>query len=178
MTIKEAFQKLSKVTNAGIKNPWFVIRNLGQTFADVADKISYSEINISKVLWVNPAPSSDYGEGTVTITGGDKYDAFIVYFLPIASGSNALQSFMYPASWINDSTDHGAGFIEYNVTNGKINRDYRMMRLTQAADSHDVVLNFAHGRASTIATYGTAGSSTNDDAKMKPLIIVGEKFSS
>ena len=129
-----------------------------------------------EVVWTNSTPSSDYGEGTVTITDGDKYDAFIVYFLPIASGSNALQSFMYPASWINDSTDHGAGFIEYDVSNGKVNRDYRMVRLTQAADSHDVVLNFGHGRSSTIATYGTAGSTTNADSKMKPINVIGVKF--
>lgn len=54
MTIKEAFQKLSQVTNAGIKNPWFVIRNLGQTFADIADKISGggsgSTVEVTQVL--------------------------------------------------------------------------------------------------------------------------------
>lgn len=129
-----------------------------------------------EVVWTNSTPSSDYGESTVTITDGDKYDAFIVYFLPIASGSNALQSFMYPASWINDSTDHGAGFIEYDVTNGKVNRDYRMVRLTQAESSHDVVFNFGHGRTSIIATYGTAGTTANADSKMKPINIIGVKF--
>lgn len=39
ITIKQAFQKLAMVTGAGVKNPWFVIRNLAQTFADVADNI-------------------------------------------------------------------------------------------------------------------------------------------
>ena len=55
ITIKEAFQKLSKVTNAGVKNPWFVIRNLGQTFADVADNIEEgggggSTVEVTQVL--------------------------------------------------------------------------------------------------------------------------------
>lgn len=39
ITIKQAFQKLAMVTGAAVKNPWFVIRNLNQAFADIADNV-------------------------------------------------------------------------------------------------------------------------------------------
>lgn len=39
MTIKEAFEKLTSVCAAGMKNPFFVMRKLHDAFADIADKI-------------------------------------------------------------------------------------------------------------------------------------------
>lgn len=39
MTIKQAFEKLTAVTAAAMKNPFFVNRRLHETFADIADKI-------------------------------------------------------------------------------------------------------------------------------------------
>lgn len=39
MTIKEAFEKLTATCSAGMKNPFFIMRNLHDAFADIADKI-------------------------------------------------------------------------------------------------------------------------------------------
>lgn len=39
MTIKEAFEKLTDVTAAAMKNPFFIMRKLHSAFADIADKI-------------------------------------------------------------------------------------------------------------------------------------------
>ena len=39
MTIKEAFQKLTMVCGAALKNPFFVQRNLHDAFADIAENI-------------------------------------------------------------------------------------------------------------------------------------------
>lgn len=39
MNIKQAFQKLSMVTGAALKNPWFLGRNLNDAFADIAENI-------------------------------------------------------------------------------------------------------------------------------------------
>lgn len=39
MTIKEAFEKLTDMTAAAMKNPFFVIRKLHTAFADIADEI-------------------------------------------------------------------------------------------------------------------------------------------
>lgn len=69
MTIKEAFQKLSKVTNAGIKNPWFVIRNLGQTFADVADNIE--EGGGGSTVEVEPILESGTKIATISVDDDD-----------------------------------------------------------------------------------------------------------
>ena len=177
MSLKSSLLALANNIGMCQENPRSIKQALLGGLTEAAGEASTLESPVEmETVWTNSTPASDYGESTVTITDGDKYDTFIVYFLPIASGSNALQSFMYPASWINDSTDHGAGFVEYDVTNGKINRDYRMVRLTQAADSHNVVFNFAHGRSSAIATYGTAGTTTNADSKMKPINIIGVKL--
>lgn len=39
MTIKEAFEKLTATCSAGMKNPFFIMRNLHDAFADIAGKI-------------------------------------------------------------------------------------------------------------------------------------------
>lgn len=39
MTIKQAFEKLTAVTAAAMKNPFFVMRKLHDAFADIADKV-------------------------------------------------------------------------------------------------------------------------------------------
>ena len=72
MTIKEAFQKLSKVTNAGIKNPWFVIRNLGQTFADVADNVVDAG---GSTVEVDPIVESGTKIATISVDDDD-YDLY------------------------------------------------------------------------------------------------------
>ena len=53
ITIKQAFEKLAMVTGAALKNPWFIGRNLSQTFADIADNIvdgGGSEVEVTQVL--------------------------------------------------------------------------------------------------------------------------------
>lgn len=39
MTIKQAFEKLAATCSAGMKNPFFIMRNLHDAFADIAGKI-------------------------------------------------------------------------------------------------------------------------------------------
>lgn len=39
MTIKEAFEKLTAACSVGMKNPFFIIRNLHNAFADIADNV-------------------------------------------------------------------------------------------------------------------------------------------
>lgn len=39
MTIKQAFEKLTATCSAGMKNPFFIMRNLHDAFADISDKI-------------------------------------------------------------------------------------------------------------------------------------------
>ena len=129
-----------------------------------------------KTVWTNSTPDSDYADTPVTITGGDIYDAFIIYYLPSAGKTNSLLSCMLPKSFINDSTDHAMNFIDYGTASGTIIRDFRTSRLTQAEGSHDIVVTFGHGRVATIETYGTAGTTTNNDTKMKPMYILGVKF--
>ena len=54
ITIKQAFEKLAMVTGAAVKNPWFVGRNLNQTFADIAANIEEggggSEVEVTQVV--------------------------------------------------------------------------------------------------------------------------------
>lgn len=129
-----------------------------------------------KTVWSNSTPDSDYADTPVTITGGDIYDAFIIYYLPSAGKTNSLLSCMLPKSFINDSIDHAMKFIDYATGSGTIAMDFRSSKLTQAENSHDVVVTFGHGRVSTIDTYGTAGTTVNNDTKMKPMYILGVKF--
>lgn len=52
MTIKEAFEKLSATCSAGMKNPFFIMRNLHDAFADIAAKIEGggSEVEVTQVV--------------------------------------------------------------------------------------------------------------------------------
>ena len=97
MTIKEAFQKLSKVTNAGIKNPWFVIRNLGQTFADVADNVvdaGGSTVEVEPIL--------ESGTKIATISVDD--DDFDLY-APASTSQDYSTTERVVGKWIDGTTD-------------------------------------------------------------------------
>lgn len=52
MTIKEAFEKLTATCSAGMKNPFFIMRNLHDAFADIAGKIEGggSEVEVTQVV--------------------------------------------------------------------------------------------------------------------------------
>lgn len=64
MTIKEAFEALSSACAKGMKNPFFVMRNLSQNFANVADKIEetkstadYSTTEVdTNIKWTDGKP--------------------------------------------------------------------------------------------------------------------------
>ena len=176
MTIKEAFQKLSKVTNAGIKNPWFVIRNLGQTFADVADKISYNEMITSKKLWVNANPNTSYSGGDVTVDNSGDYDAFIIFLKDISN--DVYHSAMCLKAYINDSTQHSYSISHINTTDKTIIECIRKVSLTQASDSSDVVFTFTGCSTVTIDAYGTSTATSTTNSVLIPGVVIGVKFNS
>lgn len=97
MTIKEAFQKLSKVTNAGVKNPWFVIRNLGQTFADVADNVVDAG---GSTVEVDPILESGTKIATISVDDDD-YDLYA----PSTSSQNYSTTEHVVGKWIDGTTD-------------------------------------------------------------------------
>ena len=88
MTIKEAFEKLTSVCAAGMKNPFFVMRKLHDAFADIADKIEGggggSTVEVTQVvstgtkiatITVNDTPTDLYAPNTEvvqTLTEGTK----------------------------------------------------------------------------------------------------------
>ena len=176
MTIKEAFQKLSKVTNAGVKNPWFVIRNLGQTFADVADKISYNEMITSKKLWENDKPTTAFPATDVTVDNSADFDAFIVVYSLFSWSGMSMWFIDKPA--INDTNNHTMFHNYIDNTNGVVFRSSRAMKLTQAEGSTSLKFAFAGGNRDTITTYGTAATSTANNGNMIPEYIIGIKFNS
>ena len=152
MTIKEAFQKLSQITNAGIKNPWFVIRNLGQTFADVADKIEdgggasqdYSTTEQVIGKWIDGitdvyektivyTPESTISSATAigTITNAD------IVIIHEACGVNASQNrmWMLPMGGTTDIS-YNSGSVYLNITNDSWSTDwtfYVTVRYTKAS---------------------------------------------
>lgn len=127
MTIKEAFQKLSQVTNAGIKNPWFVIRNLGQTFADIADKISGggggSTVEVTQVL------TSGTKIATIKVDGDDTD-----LYAPAGSASHTYStteqvvgkwidnSDLYEKSYQVNLTNHSDNIIDSSFTNNVLRK--------------------------------------------------------
>ena len=89
MTIKEAFEKLTSVCAAGMKNPFFVMRKLHDAFADIADKIEGgggggSTVEVTQVvstgtkiatITVDDTPTDLYAPNTEvvqTVTEGTK----------------------------------------------------------------------------------------------------------
>lgn len=135
MTIKEAFQKLSKVTNAGVKNPWFVIRNLGQTFADVADKIEGGGGGGSTVEVV---PILESGTKIATISvDDDDYDLYA----PAGSGENA---------WTLVGTQTGtaaqaiSGYSEYYIKIAP-NTTHIMEVIILASELSSTAVNYRQG---------------------------------
>lgn len=70
MTIKEAFEALSSACAKGMKNPFFVMKRLKESFADVADKVVDAGGSVVDVV---PAQDSGYLVGNVKVDGEDNY---------------------------------------------------------------------------------------------------------
>lgn len=69
MTIKQAFEKLTMVCGAALKNPFFVQRNLHDAFADIAANIE--ESGGGSTVVVTPIVESGTKIATVTVDGDD-----------------------------------------------------------------------------------------------------------
>lgn len=70
MTIKEAFEALSNACAKGMKNPFFVMKRLKESFADVADKVVDAGGSVVDVV---PAQDSGYLVGNIKVDGEDNY---------------------------------------------------------------------------------------------------------
>lgn len=99
MTIKQAFEKLTAVTAAAMKNPFFVMRKLHDAFADIADKIEGgggggSTVEVTQVL--------ESGTKIATITVDDTPTDL---YAPAASSQNYSTTERVVGKWIDGTTD-------------------------------------------------------------------------
>lgn len=132
MTIKQAFEKLAKVCAAGLKNPWFVQRNLHDAFVDIADKIEGggggSSVEVTQILesgtkvatiTVDDTPTDIYapsggGGGDWTYLGSvsgqnaialpSNFKELLVFSVPVPSSASVMFSYHYLADVINRVT--------------------------------------------------------------------------
>lgn len=99
MTIKQAFEKLTAVTAAAMKNPFFVMRKLHDAFADIADKIEGGGGGGSTV------------EVTQVVTSGTKIATITVddtptdLYAPAASSQDYSTTERVVGKWIDGTTD-------------------------------------------------------------------------
>lgn len=77
MTIKEAFEALSSACANGMKNPFFVMRRLKDSFADVADKVDAG----GSVVEVEAELTEGTEIGSITVDGDET-----ILYAPEASG--------------------------------------------------------------------------------------------
>lgn len=98
MTIKQAFEKLTAVTAAAMKNPFFVMRKLHDAFADIADKVEGggggSTVEVTQVL------SSGTKIATITVD-----DTPTDLYAPAASSQNYSTTERVVGKWIDGTTD-------------------------------------------------------------------------
>lgn len=101
MTIKEAFEKLTAVTAAAMKNPFFVIRKLHDAFADIADKIEGggggSTVEVTQVV------SSGTKIATITVDGTPT-DLFAP--IPDIPGEDYSTTDTVVGSWLGNKDVH------------------------------------------------------------------------
>lgn len=69
MTIKEAFEKLAESVKKSMKNPFFVMRNLGNDLEDISKNIEGGGSDVEVI----PAQDSGYLVGNVKVDGEDNY---------------------------------------------------------------------------------------------------------
>lgn len=81
MTIKEAFESLSSACAKGMKNPFFVMRRLKESFADVADKVVDAG---GSVVEVEAELTEGTEIGSITVDGEET-----VLYAPAGGGSSA-----------------------------------------------------------------------------------------
>lgn len=67
LTIKQAFEALSASCSAGMKNPFFVMRRLKESFADVASKVV-----AGSVVTVTPITNTGTKIATIGVDGSNK----------------------------------------------------------------------------------------------------------
>lgn len=128
----------------------------------------------SKKLWVNMNPASAFPATDVTVDNSDDFDAFIVAYSIFTWSGMSL--WFIDKSAINDNANHTIldGFID--TSNGVIIRSSRIAKLTQAEGSTSVKFAFTAGTRSTVNTYGTAATTTDNNTNMVPQYIIGIKF--
>ena len=90
MTIKEAFTKLTAVTAAAMKNPFFVMRKLHDAFADISDKV----IDSGGVTTSADLNTYDYTKDTTRLNGVRKCGNVVTVDLNltnvVSTGSNIV----------------------------------------------------------------------------------------
>lgn len=100
MTIKEAFEKLTSVCAAGMKNPFFVMRKLHDAFADIADKIEGggggSTVEVTQVV----STGTKIATITVNDTPTDLYAP-----TPTPASHNYSTTEQVVGKWIDGTTD-------------------------------------------------------------------------
>lgn len=98
MTIKQAFEKLTAVTAAAMKNPFFVMRKLHDAFADIADKVEGggggSTVEVTQVV--------STGTKIATITVDDTPTDL---YAPAASSQDYSTTERVVGKWIDGTTD-------------------------------------------------------------------------
>ena len=100
MNIKEAFESLAKVTFKGLKNPFFVIRGLYQTFNEIADEIEEEIPDADKIPFdkTGTTLSSDTVQGAIEELAslkGEISNSSITFALPPKSVALVITSHPY-----------------------------------------------------------------------------------
>lgn len=108
MTIKQAFEKLTAVTAAAMKNPFFVMRKLHDAFADVADKIvdgGGSTVSVEAIL------TEGTKIATITVDGDDTD----LYAPTASSGINYSTTEHVIGKWIDNSDIYERTFTSLSI---------------------------------------------------------------
>lgn len=126
MNIKEAFESLAKVTFKGLKNPFFVIRGLYQTFNEIADEIE--EIpSADKIEFDNTGTtlSSDTVQGAIEELDSAITTSTQVVNSPTANinipSSGDYIGFVYLSRYVGSAIEEQGGFYvikRYHETSG------------------------------------------------------------
>lgn len=164
MTIKQAFQRLAAVCGAGMKNPFFVQRNLHDTFAIIADDIEGDAV---VKIWENPDNTQSFGGQTIETDVTGTFKLYIVLF-----GSNGSTKHVENVLFCLDGVK--SDFKETNIKTSDGSLQYRSRGVTITTSNGKCSAVFtAQTSADNVTALGTAISTTASNARNIPYVIYG-----